>query len=257
MLYVGMSKPENLIRATGTSFRIIEALRDLEAAGTTDVADHLDIPKSTAHNHLLTLVEQGYVVRDEDTFELSLRFLELGEYVRTENELYQIARPIIDELAEETGEVANLVVPEEGQGVYLYKAMGNRAVHHDTRPGKRIDLHCTALGKSILSALPRADVEAIIDEHGLEAKTSETITDPEALFEELESIRERGFAINHGERNERVRCVAAPVVIDGRPLGAISVSGPRTRMQGDRLESEVPERVLEASNVIEINVEHN
>lgn len=251
-----MNAPENHIRATGTTFRVVDAIQDLDGAGTTELATALDLPKSTVFNHLQTLDEHGYVVRVGDEYHLGLKFLDHGEYARERTLLYQVAKSEIEKLADETGEVANLMVPEHGQGVYLYKAKGNRAVNHDTRPGKRIELYCTALGKSILSRSQTTVVDDVIDRTGLEAKTQNTITDPDTLYNELETIRERGYAINTGERNERVRCVAAPIFVDGEILGSISVSGPKTRMKGEVLETDIPELVLESSNVIEINIEH-
>lgn len=247
---------QNHVRATKTSLQILEALKELDGARATDVASHLGIPVSTTHNHLQTLLTQGYVIREDETYRLSLRFLHLGEYARSAHDVYEIAKPIIDDLAEETAEVANLLVPEDGRGIYLYKAKGDNAVHHDTRPGKYVELHCTALGKSILASLPREEVHDIIDTHGLSAHTEHTITDRDELFEELDQITERGYAENQGERNERLWCVASPLMDDDEVIGAISVSGPKTRMKGQRFEEEVPELILEAANVIEINLEY-
>lgn len=251
-----MSQMDNLIGSVGTSFTIVETLKEHDGAGITEVASLLDLPKSTVFNHLRTLEDIGIVVRTGDDYHLSLRFLDYGEHARRNVDLYRVGKPIIDDLAAETGEVANIMVPENGRGVYLYKAMGAKAVHHDTRPGKRICLHCTALGKSILSQMPTTEVDAIIDRYGLTRKTANTITDRDELVEELAAIRERGYAINTGERNERVRCVGAPIQVNDVVRGSISVSGPKTRMEDEALKSEIAEQVQEAANVIEINLEH-
>ncbi|RLM53421.1 IclR family transcriptional regulator [Halobellus sp. Atlit-31R] len=246
----------NHIQATKTSLSIVDALIDLDGATATDVSSYLELPVSTTHNHLQTLVEGGYVVKDGERYRPSLRFLHIGEYTRGSYDVYEIARPVIDDLAEETGEVANLLVPEGGKGIYLHKAKGEKAVHHDTRPGKCVELHCTALGKSILMSLPSTEVDGIIETHGLPTYTDQTITDRDALFEELDRTRERGYAQNKGERNERLWCIAAPLLYGDKAVGAISVSGPKTRMKGSRFEEEIPELVLEAANVIEINLEY-
>ena len=251
-----MRSENNHVRATETSLSILDALKELDGARVTEVASFLDVPASTTHNHLQTLLEQGYLVKEAEKYRLSLRFLHLGEYARSTHDVYEIAKPIIDDLAEETAEVANLLVPEGGRGIYLHKAKGNNAVHHDTRPGKYVELHCTALGKSILASLPHEEVREIIDTRGLSPFTDQTITDPEELFEELDRINERGYAENKGERNERLWCVASALKDDDEVIGAISVSGPKTRMQGRRFEAEIPELILEAANVIEINLEH-
>jgi len=251
-----MGIKKNHVRATETSLSVLDALKELDGARATDVASFLDVPVSTTHNHLQTLLKEGYVIKTDEEYRLSLRFLHFGEYARSAHDVYEIAKPIIDDLADETAEVANLLVPEGGRGIYLHKAKGDNAVHHDTRPGKYVELHCTALGKSILASLPRAEVDDIIETHGLSALTDQTITDADELFEELDRINERGYAENKGERNERLWCVASPLMDNEEVIGAISVSGPKTRMKGRRFEEEIPELILEAANVIEINLEY-
>jgi DNA-binding IclR family transcriptional regulator len=251
-----MRRQTNHVRATETSLRVVEALMELDGAGATEVASHLNTPVSTTHNHLQTLLDRGYVRKDGDVYRLGLRFLNLGEYARTSYDVYDVARPIIDDLAAETGEVANLLVPEGTRGIYLHKSKGESAVHHDTRPGKFVELHCTALGKSILSQWPRERIERLVETEGLPAVTDHTITDPDVLFDELDGIQARGYAQNRGERNERLWCVAAPLVDGDDVVGAISVSGPKTRMEGRRFDEEMPELILEAANVIEINMEY-
>jgi IclR family acetate operon transcriptional repressor len=251
-----MSKPNNRVGAIETAHSTLEALKDLEGAGPTELSRHLDLPKSTVYNHLKTLEEAGFLVHEDDEYRLSFKFLNYGYFVRHQCDLYGVGKEKIDELAEETGEVSNLMAPEANQGVYLYKARGNRAVQHDTRPGKRVPLHTTAMGKSILSTYSDEEVREIIHEVGLEEKTPNTITEIEGLLEELQTIRQTGYATNTGERNERVYCVAAPINVENKTvLGGLSVSGPKPRMQ-DRLDGDLPEKVIEASNVIEINIKH-
>lgn len=92
----------------------------------------------------------------------------------------------------------------------------------------------------------------------MESTTENTITDPNELFTELEEIRQRGYAFDREERLDGLRCVAVPVKLtDEHVLGAISISGPKRRMRGDRFEKEIPELVLDAANVIEINMKHS
>lgn len=251
-----MSKPDNRVRAVGTTNRILEAIKELGEAGPTELARYLELPKSTVYNHLKTLEDAEFLVQEDNAYRLSFKFLNYGHIVRQQSDLYRFGREKIDELANDTEEVVNLMAPEGDRGVYLYKARGSRAVQHDTRPGKRVLLHTTAMGKSILSTLPNQDVQKIIDEEGLEEETPNTITNRDELFEELETIRQRGFATNTGERNERVYCVAAPIEVEDKGvLGALSVSGPKPRLKG-RLEDDLPEKVIEVSNVIEINIQH-
>ncbi len=244
------------VDATGTSFQILEALVDLEGAGVSELASELGIPKSTTHNHLQTLVQKEYVVREGDTYNIGLRFLRLGEHSRTRHRVFTIARPEIESLAEETGELVNLNVEEYGRGVFLYRAKGSDAVHMDTYAGKRVYLHTTAFGKSILASLSTDRVDEIIDHHGLPAVTDQTITDADELRAELSTVAERGFAFEREERLEGLCCVAAPIIVDDEVVGSVSVSGPESRMQGTRFTEELPTRIRQTTNVIEVNLRY-
>jgi IclR family acetate operon transcriptional repressor len=249
------TRGKNTVDAVRTTFRVLETLEELDGARVTELADRLDIPKSTVHNHLRTLLEEEYVVKDEDTneYRIGLRHLKFGEHARSQT-LYQIAKPEIRELAENTGEHANLAMHEHGYGVYVYKATGEKAVKLDSYPGKRVYLHTTGFGKAMLAHMDEATREAVYDEHGLPAVTPNTTTDRDELEAELEEIRTRGYAIDDEERLDSMRCIAAPLTTtNGRVLGAISVSGPTGRLKGDYFEEELPDRVVSVANIIEIN----
>lgn len=250
-----MATKGNTITATRTSLRIVEALERLDGAGVTAVANDLGIAKSTVHNHLRTLEDEGYVTNEDSTYRVGLRFLELGEYQRNRMDIYEKAQPEVTALAEKTGETANVAVEEHGEGVYITRAKGTKAVTDDTYAGKRVKLHCTALGKTILAELPEERVDEIVDTHGLPARTENTITDRAELKSELAEIRERGYAYDREERLSGLRCVAAPVVSeDGDLVAALSVAGPTTRIEGDRFHEEIPKLLRSAVNVIEINL---
>jgi DNA-binding IclR family transcriptional regulator len=246
------------IGATETTLRILETLKQLDGAGVTEVATRLDLPKSTVHNHVSTLLRNEYVVKEGDTYRVGLQFLEFGEYIRNRMPIYDVARPEVERLATESGELSNLLVEEHGKGVYLCRAKGSQAVRLDTYAGMRVHLHCTALGKAILAYLPEERVREIVDTHGLPSRTETTITDEDALRDELDSIRERGYAYDEEERLAGLRCVAAPIKnLEGNALGAISVSGPTSRMKGPRFDEEVPEQLISTANVIELNLNYS
>lgn len=252
------TRAKNPVQAAQTTLRIVEALKDLDGAGVTGVAEHLDMPKSSVHNYLSTLHQEDYVLKDGQTYHVGLRFLEAGAFARHRQPIYEIARPEIDDLAEETGELVHLGTIEHGKVVYLYRKRGEKAVKVDAYTGKRVGTHNTALGKAMLSRLPEEDVRRIIEHHKLSGTTAHTITDSEELFEELHRIRERGVAFDRGERINGLRCVAAPIVnTDCEVEGALSVSGPRSRMKGEHFDEQLPELVLDTTNVIELNVTYS
>lgn len=245
------------VRTTEKTLALIELLKQRDGGRITEVADELDMGKSAVHNHLSTLEQHGYVIKDDGTYRLGLKLLELGGYTRNQLTLHEIAEPEVKGIAEKTGERANLMTEEDGEGVYLYRSKGERAIDLDTYTGMRVPLHTTALGKAILAHTPRERVEGIIDQHGLSKPTENTVTDRNTLFDRLEQVRERGFALDDEERLVGLRCVAAPIVAsDETVLGSISISAPTSRMDAERFEREIPDVVRGAANVIELSVKY-
>lgn len=243
------------VKATDTMFAVLETLRERDGAGVTELADALGLSKSTVHSHLTTLRRNRCVVKDGDTYRVGLRFLSFGGYARTQLGLYDIVKPEVDGLVSETGESAQMVVEEHGRGIYLYQARGERAVRTDSHTGTEVYLHCTAVGKALLAHMDESDVRAVIDRHGLPARTGETTTDPDELFAELAAVCERGYAVDDGERIDGIRCVGVPITTDGGDvIGGLSLTGPTRRMKGERLHETIPDLLTRVARVVEINV---
>lgn len=253
-----MSENSTPVKATKVTFEIIDFLRKRNGAGVSEIADHLEKPTSTIHDHLRTLETEEYLIKDDSEYRIGARFLELGEQARSRMKVYHLARPEVDELATKTGNHSNIMIEEHGRGVFLYKAKGENAVRLDTHAGMRVYLQTTALGKSILAFRPLDEVETILDRHGLPQITENSITSRDQLLKELDQIRERGYAIDDEERVQGMRCVAAPITTsEGKAVAAISVSGPKSRLQGEYLEETLPNMVLQSSNVIEVNLTYS
>lgn len=251
-------KAQNPIKSARVAFQIVEMLKELDGAGVSELARQLNMPKSTTHNYLSTLEESDYLIKEDGIYYVGVRFLELGSYVRNRRKIYEISKPEVCDLAEETGELANLLIEEHGKGTYLQRARGAHAVHVEVPEGTRVPLYCTGLGKSILAHLPEERVETIIEREGIEQITPNTVTDRETLFDQLDEIRDRGYALDDEERIQGLRCVAAPILsTDDRVLGAISVAGPSNRISGERYRETLPNKVLETVNVIELNVTYS
>lgn len=246
------------VKTAQTALAIVEYLKQSDGATTTSVADHLDMARSTAHRHLQTLHEEGWVTRSDPdgTYQVSLNVFHVGASVREEHPVYQYSKERVEELADRTGEKAWCIVEEGGRGIHLYGA-SNSPVTTYARVGTRTHLHQHAAGKSILAFRPREEVRAILDEHGLPAITDETLTTADSLFEELDEIESRGFAVNREESFHGLHAVGVPVCDDsGYALGALSISGPAHRLKGDVLVAELPEILLEVANEIEINMSY-
>lgn len=245
---------DGTVKAAATVVDIIETVSDLERATLTELADELDMPRSTLHGYLTTLVEQQYLRKEDAEYALSLQLFTHGARAQRANPLYRESKPFLDQMADQTREIAWLVVEEYGRGICLRKAKGELAVQPYKRMGARISLHDTAAGKAILSQLPDERVRSIADEHGLPASTENTITDIETLFAELETVRERGVALNDEESIDGFRAVASPVSSPSGRIGSVVVSGPKNRLQGERFTETVPEIVSGAANALELEL---
>ena len=240
------------------AFDVVEALQELDGAGVTELAEELGISKSSAYSYLSTLRENQYVVKDGDSYRLSYQFLHVGEYVRRASDVYRHGRTELDRLANETGRYVHLATEQDGLGVNLYKVRGAEAIgsrYQESKLQRPDYLHVSATGKAILAALPRERVEWVLDEYGLVARTTNTITDREELFAELERTRERGYSVNEEEEIEGIGAVGAPVLDrDGELLGSISVSGPAHRMEQAEYRARMAEAVTDTANAIEVTI---
>ncbi|WP_096391625.1 IclR family transcriptional regulator [Halopenitus persicus] len=244
----------NPIKSSGTTLEILEVVVESGDAGVTEIADRLDRNKATVHHHLSTLAEHGYLVNEDGRYRPSMRFFEIGQSVVQRRDVYATGIDPLRSLAEETGEVANLMIEEEGLGVYVAIETGADAVRLDTTVGTTQHLHTCALGKAILAHTPEERRERIYRRRGLPAETPNTVTDRDRLEAELGEIRDRGIAFDEEERATHIRCIAAPITTDdGDVLGAVSVSGPISRMTDDRIRDRLADRVENTATIISIN----
>jgi DNA-binding IclR family transcriptional regulator len=215
--------------------------------------------KSTVHNHLQTLQNLGYVVQDGQEYRLGLQFLGLGDRARQYHDLYHVAKPETDSLVEAVGERAQVMVEEDGVGIYVYQSLADQAVRTDSHIGTVINLHATSVGKAYLAHLPDDQLGEILDTISFTEETPDTLTEAESLRTELDEIAERGYAFSDEERTVGMRAVGAPILSadDDRALGAISVSGPTTRMKGTWYHEEIPEMVAQSAKIIGIRATYS
>lgn len=244
------------VKSVDTAFRIIETIRQRNGSRPKELSEDLNLPTSTLSDYLVTLHDQRYLVKRGDEYRVGLRFLELGDQARSNHKLYQVGQEKIDNLAEQTGELVHLSMEQDGLGIIIYEREGSDAISLDTYVGRQVQLHCTALGKAMLAFKPPGDVEKIINRHGLEPKTDNTILDRDRLMEDLERVRERGFAVSRGERIEGLGCLAVSVegIEDGEVLGALSICAPLSRTEPDGFSEELVSKARKAAGRIELDL---
>lgn len=246
-----MSETGRPVKATLTSFRIIEALKAHDGAGVTELATELDLSKGAVHKHLNTLRDIGYVVKQDTTYRLSVSFLGLGVAARRRLQIYDVAATAVETLAESTGETASVMIPEHGYGVYICQATRTDTdlPHHE---GERVTLHSTAGGKAILAYLPEEEIDEVLDRRGLPSRTPNTITDRGALAEELRAVRDRRIAYDREEHAEGWHCVASPLTDEAnRAIGAVVISGSTEAMAEHATAADIPGLLLSTATSIE------
>ncbi|MBX0325444.1 IclR family transcriptional regulator [Halomicroarcula sp. F13] len=249
-----ISKTGKGIKSDETLFALIETLRELDGAGVTELADRLDVAKSTVHGHLTSMREHGFVVKRGREYHLGLAFFDYGQYVRGQMGIFRSGMQAVDELEKATGEMAWLITHENGKAMYIYGRGGQNDIDINTILGTWAYMHCNSGGKAILAHLPDEEIHQIVDEHGLPARTENTITTREALFEELEQIREQGYALNRSEDLKGVHAIGIPLMFEGEIQGALSIAGPAHRLSQERCEGEVLDQLRAATDEIELNL---
>lgn len=246
----------NTIQSVDRAFQIVETIQQLEGATISEIAEAVDLSKSTVYRHLYTLGRRGYVVEDGAQYHVGLKFLDPAIHAKKRKRVYKLTEPKVEQLAENTGERAQFITHENGRGIHVHSAVGENGIQTESRVGRTVYLHATSVGKTILAHLPECRVEEIVDRHGLPRLTSNTITSMDGLFDELERVRERGYAFNRAERRKGMMAIGAPVFDpQDRILGGISVTGPRRRMEAEH-ESSLPDVLLDITDEVQLRLEY-
>ena len=246
-------KSHRRIKSDLTLLSIVTALKNSGGMTITELADELDLAKSTVYAHVHTLSDEGYLMKEDNEFRLSLRLLDLGGSVQTRH-LNELIREKVDMLAIETKERVQFVVEEEGVGVHLYCSYGEDAVQTKVWVGRHFPLHISAAGKAILAHLPERRQDKILQKNPV-AFTDHTVTDVNQLRQEFQQIRENEYALNQQESTRGLRAVGVPIKDENDGvIGAISVSGPTHRIKDDVLREELPDLLLGVANEIELKL---
>jgi len=205
-----------------------------------EIAHAAKLPPSTVHRLLQTLQQTGYVVQNQATGSYSLgdNLIRLGRKAEQQRDVRRIARPCLEQLAQDTSETVNLTAIVENAVVQLDHVDSPNMLKVTWDAGQRFPIHASASGKVILAFLPEIEREQILKSIELRPFTKRTIVDLKKSRAELITVREHGYALDDAEREEGVRCVAAPIFNSkGTVIAAVSVSGPATRVSLSNLEA--------------------
>jgi IclR family transcriptional regulator, acetate operon repressor len=227
------------VQSLERAFGILETMADAGGTiGLSQLAHDASLPLPTIHRLVRTLVDLGYIRQEPSRqYALGPRLIRLGE--TSSKMLGRWARPYLEELVDELGESANLAMLDGDEIVYVGQVPSRHSMRMFTEVGRRVSPHCTAVGKALLALEPPDEVQALLRRTGMQAHTVHTITEPGQFAAELEKIAESGYAMDDGEQELGVRCVAVAVPEAPSPI-ALSVSGPATRMTPAVVDKAVP-----------------
>ncbi|MFM6850739.1 MAG: IclR family transcriptional regulator [Terrabacter sp.] len=247
---------ERQMTSVGKALELLAAFRGtIPELGVSELARRAGMPKSTAFRLLGDLERAGFVARSGAKYRLGLSLFELGSRVGfcRPHGLRDVAIHDLSELHIHTGLTAHLAILEGTDVVYVEKVHAGNPVRLVTVPGARLPASCTGLGKAMLAFSDGATIRAVI-EAGLPRRTRNSITEPGRFVRELRRVREAGVAYDREEGTLGLSCVAAPVVVDGRVVAAISASGPPHGTSWPRIESHVRHAARGVSRAYALNM---
>ena len=226
------------VQSIRRAFELLETLAESGPMTLSQLSANSGLPLTTIHRLTGTLVGLGYLRQHSaKQYALGPRLIHLGE--RASRLFATWAAPHLTRLVETLGETANLAMLDGDEIVYVAQAPSRHSMRMFTEVGRRVPAHCTAVGKALIAQLAAEEVEGIVLRRGMPAQTENTITTPEQLADELDAVRRQGFAIDDGEQEIGVHCVAVALA-EGTPRLAVSISGPVPRMNDDLVRRAVP-----------------
>ena len=231
----GDGKNQSLTRALTLLERLSETSTGMHL---TDLSYQLGMPAATVHRLLSTFEELDFVEQDPEQglWFIGLKAFTVGNAFLHRRDFVASARPHMHSLVEQCGETVNLGVIDDGEVVFISQVESREVMRMIVRLGSRSPIHASGVGKALLASMPEQSVARILQRRGLARYTERTIDSPALLRQELERVRQQGYALDDEEHAIGLRCVAAPIFDEnGQALAAISLSGPKARIVDSRL----------------------
>ena len=222
--------------------RALSILNELAASerglNLSETAARTSLPISTTHRLLNTLQQKKFVQfnQDQGIWTIGVQSFIVGNAFLHVRELSLIARPIMRELMDSTGETVNLAVENQGEAIYIAQIESLMTMRAIAKPGGRAAMHASGVGKALLACMNEEMVNRILMRHGMPKLTERTLVAPEMLKKQIADIRRKGYAVDDEENAIGLRCIAAAISDEtGQPVGAISLSGPAVRLRKDMI----------------------
>ncbi|MGR3512930.1 MAG: HTH-type transcriptional regulator BhcR [Paracoccaceae bacterium] len=224
---------QNTIKSLDRAMEIFEYLSTHQGLPLAQLASDLNQSPATVYRVLVTLETRGLVEFDAEAqlWHIGSRAFVIGTRFLRRTSLVDRARPILRDLMEATGETANLGVERGGMVLFLNQVETHESIRAFFPPGTLSDMHASGIGKALLAHMEPRRLKTWLRDRRLTSFTRHTIAQPDALIDELQLTRARGYSIDAEEKNLGMRCIAAPVFDMNREVVAgISISGPTSRV---------------------------
>lgn len=246
-----------VVQSVDRALDILELLSEkIDGIGLTEISTKIDLHKSTVHRLLGTLIHKGYVVQDLDTnkYRITTKLYELGVRKIAAADILQVSKPYTKALMQKLNEVVHLVIRDKNDIIYIDKVEADNTIRMASYIGKRRPLYCTSVGKAMMAYMTYEEIKSIWENSIIEKLTEKTITDFDKFLDELQKIKESGYAEDDEENEMGVRCIGAPIFNhSGKVEGAVSISGPTIRITKDRVE-EIAREVRKCANLISMEL---
>lgn len=227
------------VQSLARAISLLNALTDEDyGLSLSDLAQKVGLAPSTTHRLLTTLQEERFVRFDleRNVWLVGVQAFVVGNAFVRSRDLIAMSRPHMRNLMEDSSETVNLAVEDQGEAIYLGQVECRQMMRAIAKPGGRVALHCSGVGKALLSGLPDTEVTRIVQRRGLGRFTEKTIDTPAKLRQALSLARQQGYAFDDEENAIGLRCVASVIYDEyGHPLAGISLSGPTARLTDERV----------------------
>ncbi|MCR9139234.1 MAG: IclR family transcriptional regulator [Alphaproteobacteria bacterium] len=238
------NKPVANVKALERALLLMGIVAEADSLSLTDLSHRAGMSASTVHRLAVTLQNFGYLEfrADSQQWSIGIEAFRIGGSFARRIKVVDAGRPVLHDLMAQTGETANMAIAADGDVVFVSQVETHEPIRAFHRPGTRAHMHASGIGKALLAELDAASLDNWMRDKGLAAYTENTICEPQALRQELDRTRARGWAVDNEERTLGMRCVAAPIYNSyGEAVAGISVSGPTVR---------IPHRVLNEYGIL-------
>lgn len=229
-----------IIQSVERALKILDLFDERERElPITEISKRMNLHKSTVHSLLKTLQQQHYISQNEENgkYSLGLKLLERGSMVIGHLDLRNVARKHLEWLSATTNLTIHLVILDGKEGVYVDKVEGSGVTVLYSRIGRRVPIHTSAVGKSLVATKTDSELNLLLDGYHFTKPTEKSISSKEQFLEEIVKVRSAGYSIDNEENEPGIFCLAVPIKnYSGNVIAAVSISMPASKKNQETLD---------------------